>query len=455
MKSLRQAVQSERNGRTRGAQIVAGLVALLAASPLQAQVSQEEPPGPRAAAKILADVEACVLERAFVPGYDFSDVGERLSVVQDEIAAASSTGEFVRTINGALATYGISHLMVYDPKMTALARRGSEVGAGFRAMPVDRGERLVTLVQAGGPADTMGLETGDLVTHIDGSPLARSASPLYPFSRGGRLLPAELPTRNITWSRGGVAKEGVLRYGVHARSQPVSIRWEQAGVAPANGDDDQKDGSPSGAGPGARIAWLTVRGFQDYPTEEIERSFAEIKERRATGLVLDLRSNGGGPSNNHLHLASLLVPSATPLYRSIEASTELVSSDLSESGDLVLVPETPKANALRFSGPVVILMNGINGSGGELFPAFMRQARDAILVGTRTNGAVLGGIYCGIRKGFKVLLPVQEVILLSGHRIEGNGVEPDVILSPAHTADEERLRETVQEILSRRSVHKE
>lgn len=376
--------------------LLLGLVAL----PGYAQVSLEPAPGARTRSKVLDGLQKCVRENAFVDGVSFADLGNRLAEAESTLAEATSAGEFAREVNAVLGSYGVSHLMLYDPALTSLAKRGTEVGAGFRAMPLPDGGRLVTLVLPDGPAERLGLEPGDVITAVDGIRVPSEGGDLYPFSRGGRLLPSTSDSRTIDWTRNGTALSGKLNYGSYQRSLALKLEWVR---------DD--------------VAWITLNSFQDYEEQAVEEAFREVAARGARRLILDMRSNGGGREDYHLHLASMMVPAETPVFQSVRREGEALG-------------RVPESDLEPYSGPVAVLLNGINGSAGEIFPAYLRSVRGAVLVGTRTNGAVLGGIYCQLHRGYRLLVPIKEVLPLDGQRIEGRGVQPDVELTPQETADD-------------------
>jgi carboxyl-terminal processing protease len=394
--------------------LFAFLASLASAQISSAQISTEQAPTRKSANKILAEVAQCVDARAFALGVDFSDISTRLDSARPTIDAAATEGEFARRVNEILDQYGISHLMLVDPQLAKLSRRGDEVGAGLKAALLDSGQRLVTVVLPDSPASAAGLRAGDTITAVDRDLLTRESGDSHLFSLGGRLLPGASESRTLTWQRDGVSKETALQFARHASSLPLELRWENDS-----------------------IAWLTINSFKDYDARAVEKRFAEIRDRRARGLILDMRSNGGGYSTSHQHLASLLIPDGTSLYRSIEAEGQDGSVMTAQGSKLDFV----------FEGPLVILVDGTNGSGGELFPAYMRETRKATIVGTRTNGAVLGAIYCDVSKGFRTLVPIHEVIPMDGKRIEGQGVAPDITLTAAETANDARIRQVALSVL--------
>ena len=60
--------------------------------------------------------------------------------------------------------------------------------------------------------------------------------------------------------------------------------------------------------------------------------------------------------------------------------------------------------------------------------SFAKQNRLATLVGTRTAGEVLGGANFKLPGGYVLRMPVAGWYTWQGECVEGNGVEPDVIV---------------------------
>jgi tricorn protease len=79
-------------------------------------------------------------------------------------------------------------------------------------------------------------------------------------------------------------------------------------------------------------------------------------------------------------------------------------------------------------GPKCMLINGMAGSGGDMFPALFRQAGLGQLIGTRTWGGLVGiSGNPGLIDGANVTAPTFAYYELDGTwGIEGHGVEPDL-----------------------------
>lgn len=79
-------------------------------------------------------------------------------------------------------------------------------------------------------------------------------------------------------------------------------------------------------------------------------------------------------------------------------------------------------------GPKCMLINGLAGSGGDMFPALFRQAKLGKLIGTRTWGGLVGiSGNPGLIDGGSVTVPTFAFYEKDGTwGIEGHGVDPDI-----------------------------
>ena len=75
-----------------------------------------------------------------------------------------------------------------------------------------------------------------------------------------------------------------------------------------------------------------------------------------------------------------------------------------------------------------MLINGMAGSGGDMFPALFKQNKLGKLIGTRTWGGLVGITgYPGMVDGSSVTAPSFAYYDLDGTwGIEGHGVDPDM-----------------------------
>ena len=139
-----------------------------------------------------------------------------------------------------------------------------------------------------------------------------------------------------------------------------------------------------------KIALLTLRSFDYYGdryptlTKFLDESFKEINSMGIKDLVLDVRMNGGGPSDASIHLLR---------YLTKEPFAYFSSSAFDEKKELV----KPFENS--FNGNVFVLINGDGGSTTGHFISLVKHLDLATLLGEELGS----NQYCtGGQKEFKL-----------------------------------------------------
>jgi carboxyl-terminal processing protease len=79
-----------------------------------------------------------------------------------------------------------------------------------------------------------------------------------------------------------------------------------------------------------------------------------------------------------------------------------------------------------FERPVAVLVDGLSMSGSEVFAAALQETGRARIFGSRTAGAVLGSTIERLPNGDRFQYAFADYISMTGRRLEGHGVVPDV-----------------------------
>jgi C-terminal processing protease CtpA/Prc len=92
-----------------------------------------------------------------------------------------------------------------------------------------------------------------------------------------------------------------------------------------------------------------------------------------------------------------------------------------------------------FHNRIVVLVNEWTNSAAEMVANFAAENRLATIVGQKTRGNVLGAMNFKVGGGYWLRLPVFGWFTSNGRSLEGNGVDPDVLveISPDALADEQ------------------
>jgi C-terminal processing protease CtpA/Prc len=94
-------------------------------------------------------------------------------------------------------------------------------------------------------------------------------------------------------------------------------------------------------------------------------------------------------------------------------------------------PVDLRTNAARhYAGPLVILVGPSSASAAEVLAAAVQDHARGRIVGRTTNGSVLASQSFPLPDGGHVQVPTHDFMRIDGRRIEGVGVEPDIVVIP-------------------------
>lgn len=197
-----------------------------------------------------------------------------------------------------------------------------------------------------------------------------------------------------------------------------------------------------------KVAILTVNTMMGLDTiEEIDAAYAVIAEKGAEKLIIDLRKNGGGafairPLVGHLmderYDAGAFVAQRwnaqhrgqAPTLQDImtvepwEGWSVRVFWDDVQREPFIRVGFSPIAPV--FKGPVYVLTSERTASASEIATEALQSSGRALIIGEKTAGEMLSQKVYDILGGFHLFLPVADYFSVTGSRIEGFGIEPDI-----------------------------
>lgn len=204
------------------------------------------------------------------------------------------------------------------------------------------------------------------------------------------------------------------------------------------------------------VAILTVNTMSGVDTiEAINTAYAEILSRKAAKLIIDLRRNGGGafavvPLVGHLIdkpidagvfvVGTWYVDHRTPPGPADFASAKPWRgySVQAFQADVLTRPLTSyRIDPLppHFQGPVFVLTSGRSLSAAEIAADALKSIGRAKIVGEKTPGAVLSSKLFDIPGGFHLRVPIADYYSITGARLEGFGVTPDIAVSADQALD--------------------
>lgn len=295
---------------------------------------------------------------------------------------------------------------------------GYEVARVLRDGPADKGER--------------GLLTGDLITAINGVPLADPGNGVRDLSFA--MLGASGKETLVTVERPDDAGPRTVNLLLipHSSGAEADIRYR---------DEVERREARVHEWSGGRIGYLHIRGMSEPSVREYERDlFAAAEGREA--LIIDVRDNGGGWTTDIL-LASLTAPAhAYTVPRGADPAKAEFDS-------------YPRDRRLihAYQRPLSVLMNQHSYSNAEIFSHAIKTIGRGKLVGIETHGAVISTGAHSLIDGTTIRIPFRGWYLPDGRDMDVYGATPDieVRLGPGDevAGADPQLRAAVQDLLDR------
>lgn len=167
------------------------------------------------------------------------------------------------------------------------------------------------------------------------------------------------------------------------------------------------------------IAILTIKWFQNDVLQEanqqfkpfIDSAFSEIKSKKIGNLIIDIRNNGGGESENASYLYSYLTNKQFRFLYAMETKQKTYIDDITKGVKYIPVQgsdnyqttdsttnyqqfsglnyQQPMTN--NFSGKLYVLIDGLTTSAAPQFASLVKLNHRGILIGENAPGSLLGG----------------------------------------------------------------
>ena len=200
------------------------------------------------------------------------------------------------------------------------------------------------------PADKAGLKTGDIILKIDNKDVSDKNS-----TDISELLKGE-PGTKLTVT--------VQRYG---QSKPVEMSMTREKISLPN--------IPFYEIKNNSVGYIYLNAFTNDAAKEFLNAYNELtKETKLTGLIIDLRNNGGG-----------LLPEAVKIMNMFVPAGELIVNTKGRVASKNSIHKTT-ASPINTTIPIVVLVNGSSASASEILAGAMQDLDRGVIMGDRTYG---------------------------------------------------------------------
>ncbi len=331
-------------------------------------------------------------------------------------AAAKSAAEFYTLLQQMLNELHQSHFAIIPPEAVPLVDdedhqpAAGEIGVEVKLLGA---QAFISRVKPDSAAARAGLRPGFALQQIGDTPVAQLIQKLSksPESASIKRLRTE---RLILGRLNGAPGSSLKLLYLDTANQPRAANLTRDRV---NGEY-----SPAfGNFPPQRMEFEAKRlpsghayiRFNIWVTPLMPKIRAAIRELEdAPGLIFDLRGNPGGIGGMASGIGGHLFEKETSLGKMQMRSGYT---------NFAVFPQ-----ALMYSGPVAILLDGASASTSEVFASGMQELGRAVIVGERSVGAALPSVFQKLPTGAVFQYAIGDFKTPKGTLIEGRGVLPDL-----------------------------
>lgn len=262
------------------------------------------------------------------------------------------------------------------------ATDGAYAGIGAIISQRDGGKVVVNELLEGLPADKAGLKPGDYFLTIDGKDFSKSTTPEVSAALRGHE---------------GTDIEVVVQRKKHP--QPLTFRFKRKNIAIS---------SVSFAGRlKGNIGIVRLSSFTRETGKDLKKELAALQEKGPLeGLILDLRSNGGGVLQSAVEVLSYFVPQGTNVVQ--------VRGRIKESNADYRTSAQPIAPDV----PLVVLINEESASASEIVAGALQDVDRAVVMGHKSYGKGLVQSTVPLPKGGLLKLTTAQYFTPSGRNIQ-------------------------------------
>lgn len=287
---------------------------------------------------------------------------------------------------GLVAGIGDVYSMYYTKEdMDAFTEEteGEYAGIGCQLL-ADPTDQLITVTRVfkGSPAEEVGMRTGDKIVYVND--LYYSAYEMDAAVDVMRGTPGE--NVKVTVMR------GLETIDFDITRKVVNINYVEHQIL----DDN--------------IGYVMVYDFLGDAVEGFAKALDSFKEAGVTGMIIDLRNNGGGLLDASVAMADMILPEGTVVSMRDKYDRE----------------EAFKIDGEYYDVPMVVLVNEYTASASEILAGAIRDYGEGTLVGTTTFGKGVVQSVIDFPDGSGLKVTTARYFTPNGECIHEVGIEPHV-----------------------------
>ena len=302
--------------------------------------------------------------------------------------------DYTKMIDGAIGgmvhSLGDPHSIYLDQRLYSQIKSdtsGSFGGIGVYMGFKDGGVQVMS-VMPDSPGEQVGLQSGDSILAVDGTPVTE-------------ISPEEVAIR-IRGESGTDVNLLIHREGEEDKTYTITRSIIKVKTVADKMIDD-------------KVGYIRISNFSEKTGEEFKAAMSDLESYNMKGLILDLRENPGGVITSCVEIAKEIVPKG-PIVSVIQrdGTKEVYNSELEQT-----------------KYPIVVLLDGGSASASELLAGALQDTNAATIVGTKSygKGSVQTVMPMFHEDGLK--LTIAKYYTPNNRSIDGVGIEPDIEVAPS------------------------
>jgi carboxyl-terminal processing protease len=325
---------------------------------------------------------------------DFAPFWEAWRKLQFGEVSLVSTYEdiFQVSLRGMVDGLGDEHTGYLTPnelQQSNLSLEGEYEGIGAW---VDTTTEFVTIIapMEGSPAEAAGLLPGDTVIAVDGRDMT---------GINGDVV--------ISYILGPAGSQVTLTIEREGEPAPFDVTITRGRIFVASVESEML---PEG------IGYVQLLTFGSDTASELHQQLEELLAQNPSGIILDLRNNGGGYLDTAVTTTSEFIDDGIVLFE--------------EYGDGTREEYTSLGDGLATDIPLIVLVNGGTASASEILAGAVQDYERGTLVGETTFGKGSVQITRLLSNGQGALrITIARWLTPNERHIHGLGLEPDVVVA--------------------------
>lgn len=311
---------------------------------------------------------------------------EGLHLINEKFVGEYGEGEVVdAALEGMVEGLGDrwSYFLTEEEYEAQNQRRTNQyVGVGVTVNYTSEEGLQIVEVTAGGPAEEAGLQSGELITAVDGFSLAGEAR----YEGANKIQGEEGTTVSLE-----------VR-GTDGQTRTVEVKRTKLETDPVSAEMLENN-----------VGYVRLSNFYDRSADRLKEEVTRLKEEGATALVFDMRNNGGGYLSQLTDMLDFLLPEGPIFITRDRAGNEKVTQSDASCVDL----------------PMAVLVNADTYSAAEFFAAELQEWGVAVIVGEPTSGKGYSQQTFELPNGSAVAISTGAYFTGSGTSLIGTGLTLD------------------------------